>query len=270
MPEKTPHKTLQPIDPLIQHLLSNKPYDLIGARKLWEALMNLSAGLRHKHAIAPAQIDVASLKTELNIFTGSQLPKFIFPETITVPIDSSFSWINQGSATTTVGFDGRIFLYSPGAGGLNLRCRVETAPSTPYVLTVGFQGITSWWNGTNDELCGILFRESGTGKIVTFYQDLGRRLLKVAKWNSPTSFSADYRAWASGDGRAGPNWVSWLRIEDDGTNIKFHASPDGLNFMEFFSVLRGDFFTTAPDQIGFAVHARDHQLGMNIFHWAIT
>ncbi|MDX1766242.1 MAG: hypothetical protein R3313_04795, partial [Candidatus Saccharimonadales bacterium] len=64
-----------------------------------------------------------------------------------------------------------------------------------------------------------------------------------------------------------PGWM-YVRIEDDGTDINFYVSSDGLTYDEIFSETRGNFFTTAPDQIGFAATTttnRDVYLSLDWF-----
>ena len=189
------------------------------------------------------------------------------PQDIVSPIDDEFSWVNQGSSTVTIGYDGRIFLHNDGASGLNLRCRVKSAPSTPYSVSMGGQGISSWSSGINDVFFGIMFRETSSGKIITFYFDLGRSRLAVDKWDSPTVFNGLIKAWTGGLGKVGGNWMCWMKLEDDGTDLEFWLAPDGINYMLFLSITRASFFTTAPDEIGFVILARDGPVGMNMVHW---
>lgn len=68
-------REITPIDPLIQHLLSNDPYgksnptSKANYAKLWEALKKLSDHLLRKDAIQPSQIDI----TELTSLVGTEI-----------------------------------------------------------------------------------------------------------------------------------------------------------------------------------------------------
>jgi hypothetical protein len=71
--------------------------------------------------------------------------------------------------------------------------------------------------------------------------------IQVSKWNSPTSFNANYTA--STDFPVLPPDRLWLRLQDNGTNRISFFSMDGINWIQLHSVGRTDFITA--DQVGF-------------------
>ena len=267
MPEKTPHKPLRPIDPLISHLLSNEPYNLIGSRKLWEAIKNLSDGLRHKEVVKAAQIDVA----ELAIPDDIGLKLLIPPTGLVAPPPSGWLWINQGTASVSLDSNGRITLRAPTVVGFNHRIRVRPAPSTPYIITTASYYYTPDPSATTY----LLFRDSVSGRLVVLIQDthstsgaIAGGITLVQRWNSPTSFNSTQGTTTSPPTKN----LSWRQIEDDGTTIYFRVSPDGVNWVTIHSESRTAWLTNEPLQVGFSVISAStlEDVLLTILHWVKT
>lgn len=170
---------------------------------------------------------------------------------LTPPIDSQFSWVNQGGASIIAGNQG-ISLSAPaaGAGTRSLRIR-DKAPafSTPYTVTAGFRILTFNLVANDGIECGLLFRNAGAGTLAainyaTFQANIPN--IQSRKYTSPTVFSADYLGstafWPNGD-------MLWFRIQDNGVNRICSVSGDGVNFVQFHSIARTDFLTA--DRVGF-------------------
>lgn len=160
----------------------------------------------------------------------------------TPPVDTEFSWVNQGAATLVTTFGNAIIV--PASGSQNVRARVKATPTPPYTITSRFL-----FAGVSTCSVGMCLRNAGAGTLVTFYQyngGTGHARLIVDKLNSPTSTNSTYAG-------ADQNWAIggdfWLRINDTGVNRICSFSADGVNFVQFHSVGRTDFLT--PDQIGF-------------------
>lgn len=184
---------------------------------------------------------------------------------LTAPDDSQFAWINQGGASVVAQNSG-IFLLGPNQGAAdNIRIRKKAAPATPYTVTAR---ILPALFAKNYQQCGLLWRQSSDGKLVTFGLNFnsagGNQIVVVAKWNSPTSISANYTSvpvfnvWA------------WLRLRDDGTTRYVYVSGDGANWMLIHSVGRTDFLTA--DEVGFFVNANNNaapnlDCGMTLLSW---
>lgn len=166
------------------------------------------------------------------------------------PIDSQFSWTNQGGASVTVNPNGGIFLKAPATASTTMRIRRLAAPSTPYTLTAAFLPMLV---GKDYHEGGLLFRESGTSKISTLdflSSNSGAPYpfqYHCAHWTNESSFGAD----SANAPMVFAGAVHWFRISDDGTNLKYSVSHDGFNFLQLLSEARNAFFTTAPDQVGF-------------------
>lgn len=186
------------------------------------------------------------------------------------PTETGFSWVNQGSATT-VTTDGGVVLQTPGAAGENVRARVISTPGTPYTVTTSFIPLLFPTDSTS---CGLVFRESATGKMVFFrlLYDTGSSIAKndlvlsLDKYTNATTFDSNYKV-ASASNFKGP--LIWLRITDDGINLEFSWGNASNNFLLFDSQLRDDFFTVGPNQVGYAVHSDTASGGslMTLLSW---
>jgi hypothetical protein len=114
---------------------------------------------------------------------------------------------------------------------------------------------------------GIALRESGTGKMITsgaatvseFYVD---------NWNSSTSFAST--AVTSNLGASAG--FKFVRATDNGTNITFSYSYDGIGWHVYYDFARTNFFTTAPDQFGFFIFNNSAALNVcsTLISWSVT
>lgn len=196
------------------------------------------------------------------------------------PNDIIFSWINpvsNGAVGFNWIFDGGVFLQAPPLTGASeaIRARYrettwDTPITTPYQVTAALMPLL---DDTNNTSCGIVFGEVATGKLIFFrliYDGASLTktdlLLSLDKYTTFSSFSANYKQKSASTLSKG---LSWLRMRDDGTNLIWSFSTDGKNFLEFYSATRGDFFTTAPDQIGYAVNTNNTtgSAGMFLASW---
>lgn len=163
----------------------------------------------------------------------------IFP--MTPPVNGDFSWVNQGGASVST-TNGGIFLSAPASSSVSYRCRVKSAPSTPYTITAAFlAGIPN----VNYQDAGLLFRESGTGKMVHWKVNsaLGAA---VSRSTNATTFSSNV-FWV---GIFNTQPLFW-RIADNATNLIFSLSFDGQNFIDLYSESRTAHMAGGPNQVGF-------------------
>lgn len=164
---------------------------------------------------------------------------------------ASFSWVNQGTSVASDYTSGGIFMQAPVGASINLRALVISQPSTPYTVTsavlfgVGSDGATSISGGDSVGLC---FRESGTGKLATVgYRGNGNVISQA--FTSPTVFGTNnaLKSWRV-------NGPLWCQLENDGTNLNYSVSIDGINWYQLHTELLATWFTTAPDQVGLFIH----------------
>jgi hypothetical protein len=191
----------------------------------------------------------------------------------TAPVNGDYAWVNQETATVTV-TDAGIVLAGPASAGEDVRGRVKTAPSTPYVITAAFltDALQLQFQGV-----GLCWRDSSGGGIVgasfgfndaASHGGFSGTAFRVYKWNSPTSFSNVYASSAVSPCYPGP--VLWLRIADNSTNRTCAFSTDGVTFTTFHTVGRTDFITA--DQVGFFINAANATWGisMTLLSWEET
>lgn len=185
------------------------------------------------------------------------------------PINGDFSWVNQGGASVDA-TRGAIYLEGP-ASTNNWRLRVKAIPTTPYTVDIAFIANAL---SLNYQLAGLVLRESGSGKLVTFAMEYCLSTITpsaqpeicfsdIHKYSSPTTPAGAYSEVQYQGG-----WgLVFLRITDDGANRHFYLSKDGAHFQLMFSVGRTDFIT--PDQIGFGVNdvTGTNPIGMNLYSW---
>ena len=190
------------------------------------------------------------------------------------PTSGSFIAVNQGTSTLTTLSGSLLLTAFPDGTANNRHLYVQNAPATPYTLTVGM--ILNIWPAPNPTMGGLCFRESSTGKFVEFitYFTNNSNHFATDKATAPNGSFTGYD-----DGAVQPGWstqgIIWLRIRDDGTNLSWFWSQDGVSFQPWLSVRpRTDFLASGPNQIGLLVQSLDTTAGrfvyMNVLSWQVT
>jgi len=151
--------------------------------------------------------------------------------------------------------DGSLTLVSENTAtsGNEIHVAHKPAPaSTPWTLTVGLTWGLGWdWDGSGSSTTGgIGFRENSTGEFIPVTAatsaPLGGQNFDVFRWNSPTSFNIRV---------AGTNLIDcnqtygWFQIEDDGTDLWWRISNDGINFVQMATQGRTAFMAGGPDDV---------------------
>jgi len=186
---------------------------------------------------------------------------------MTPPDSASFSWVNQGAATVA-NSKGMMVLATPNvASGENLRCLVKAAPATPYEITVAMLGLSSaYTTASNMAQYGICWRESGSGKLLTYGWGMGSypTTFNYTQWTNPTTISTSVMQVT-----APANGLCWIRFADDGANRTVRISMDGFNWQQVAAPQGRTTFLTA-DQVG--VFANSWKTGyiprvISCLHW---
>jgi len=185
------------------------------------------------------------------------------------PVDPTlFAWTNQGGATetTTNGFP---YLQATTQNSNSIRIRRKAAPSTPYTVTAAFQARIL---NLNFFSAGILLRESATGKLeyinlASAAASVGINVTTCTDENNVVAHVYTYGIFGSG----GFGDLYWFRVGNDGTNLTYAFSENGYNFQVFTSTrAKNTFFTTGPDQVGYAINANNITLlpyAMSLYSW---
>lgn len=185
---------------------------------------------------------------------------------LTTPDDSSFSWVNQGSATVDTSKYGTYLESVTNGNADNFRHRVKTH-SSPKKYTIGF---TLHFQSDATGGGGIVFRESSTSKFtsMTIWGNASN-LIKVfvENWTNNTTISGSVGSYFCS--HILNDQLFWLQMEDDGTNIYWRHSRDGYKFSTatFAPVGRTTFMAGGPNQIGYFVNPKNQEVGMRVISW---
>ncbi len=189
---------------------------------------------------------------------------------LTEPPTSSWSWVNQGSATLTTTNGGQYIEAEALSTSPNMRLRTRTAPSAPYTITAVLMPNT---RDVDYHHYGILFRQSSDGKIHALsIQRNTTPTLGSLKYTNATTFSATYTTITNfqNETNKANNGLMYLQIIDDNTNRVCKWSFDGVHFRQLHTIGRTDFLTA--DQVGFFVSSENasHAAGAWLISWAAT
>jgi hypothetical protein len=167
-----------------------------------------------------------------------------FPITEPLPLAS---WSAEGQAMD-IAIDspsGGLYFEKIEAAAADVAMYVLPAPSTPYTFVFTF--LAHQWNfGSWSQ--GICFRESGTSKIHTF--GLEKTAIRVDRWTDETTYLSlqHFASWAF-------RHLVFFRIGDNGTNITYESSPDGINWILHRSESRTVHMAGGPDEYGIFLNA---------------
>lgn len=139
----------------------------------------------------------------------------------TILTASSFTWLNQGTATAT-DTNGGIRIGMPSEASNAIRGLYIAIPARPYTLHAKLRfGPGTVAPGANSSHAGLFFYQSSSGKLVTLSARYGERVA-MWRWTNTTTFSAVVDTAMDQNGDA-----IWLHFTDDGTSFKGYFSDDG-------------------------------------------
>lgn len=166
------------------------------------------------------------------------------------PVTDPGTWINQGTSTIASAKDAVTITGGATVSAANLVLRVQ-AHAAPKQYTAYVRGtlLSKTASGGHNGY-GLAFVESGTSKIHfhgIYMNASGQLVSRVTRYTSATVFSSDYQILVLG------NSFNWLRLEDNGVNMISSLSENGQDWVQIHTIARNNFFTTGPDQVGFAV-----------------
>jgi hypothetical protein len=137
---------------------------------------------------------------------------------------------------------------SAGAGGDHIEGIVQAYPGVPFTIT-WLQALP--FSFANNNWCGLVVMNTTTGKLMGFEMHAGT--LQVIAYTTPILFSSTPTTHAY-PLTSGPIWFNY---QDDGTNIFFSASSDGVTWTQIYTVTRAASFlgSTGFNFFGFATNA---------------
>jgi hypothetical protein len=167
---------------------------------------------------------------------------------------SSFTVVNGTLATVTDQNSGAIAIYKTklSGGGEDVTFLARSAPATPYQVYAAMEG--ALLDASDYSGFGIGFRESSSGQmaLLVLSMDGGSifPMLAVYYMNNATSYSGSALVGRFPCYLPSPKWFS---VKDDGTDLYFYASHDGIQWILVGSASRTAFMTGGPDQVGFCL-----------------
>ena len=168
-------------------------------------------------------------------------------------VASDFTWFNQSGATLAdLDQGGARLTAPPHTSGVDIRGLRLTSPGTPYSVIAKLSMTFYGQDGSNDRqpFCGVHFSEGS--KIVAINWADDSRLF-VTRYTSPATFFSNT---VTPHVQLSNPTELWLKLEDDGTNITFSISQTGTYWNSVYTELRGAYFDTAPDNVGFHINAQ--------------
>jgi hypothetical protein len=156
------------------------------------------------------------------------------PSTTGTGLTTAFN--QRGSFSVTNSAIGISMVDTTGTGTENIEGIVKTYPGVAYTLTV-CMSVPIF--ASNFNLIGIIAATSTSGKLMLFgIRWNGGFQLGVLAYNAFNSFNSNPGTYTS---YAVMPYI-WLRLKDDGTNITFYISNDGVYFNQFYTVTKASSF----------------------------
>jgi hypothetical protein len=181
---------------------------------------------------------------------------------ITKPTLSQFTWVNQGIVT---GADSSVGIYVTSANNTSnnaIAMLTQTPPATPYTYTALVSSASRSGVGTG----GIALYDGTKVEFLDIYYDQSALIMRcnVDQYTNVTTFSAGATSQ-----QIIPTNLLWLRVTNDGANLKFLYGTDGVNFNQIYSEAVGSFIT--PTKVAFAVNAYNVSfLAFTLMSWLQT
>lgn len=185
------------------------------------------------------------------------------------PVDSDFTWENQGGAVITTGNFPGILLYAPfSSGSDNLRIRKMAAPAGSYLVTAAFRHLLEFSNYSGG---GLLMRDTtiNPNRIIDWSYH----------YNTGDTFDLERRPNSNGFDSGVHSkrfWnippVVWLQMAyDSGSGDKqFRLSIDGWNFVDIGTAMTGGDWIATPDEIGWFATASGCDVNLTLLSWQVA
>jgi hypothetical protein len=168
----------------------------------------------------------------------------------TIITTSDFTWQNQGGAAVS-DEAGTIVMTCPTDAGRNLRVQERSAPSTPYSYIGAFSVNVGMLDTDAKPAFGMGFRESSSSKLMlgsfmveSFFG--WRPTVNISRFsNTSTLFTTNF----GGHIIMFRGELLWMKIENDGTNLKWSLSNDGTEWLTYFSESKTAYLSGNPDKV---------------------
>lgn len=174
----------------------------------------------------------------------------------TLNTSTRWTWVNQSTATATVK-NSILNLIDPASSPDNWRVILQTAPATPWEVTCKIRMTANAALGAPVDFMagGIILTAGNTSasKLIVFgFNHSTSQTFIVLNYTNYTTFNS---------GALGGNWTwqnqpdIYLKVKDDGTNLLFSWSFDGVGFTSLGSVARTAFLPSGPAFVGLGLES---------------
>ena len=178
-----------------------------------------------------------------------------------VPASTSFTVDNSTGLTFSAAF-GMLNLKSSGASSSQNWEYCAAPGSTPWSLRTAI--LRNPIDSTDSQnIFGV--RNSG-GAYTAMYIEVDSGVLKynVGEWNSATSFHST--VWGN-YGFYSLGGLVFIKVQDDGTNINWSLSQDGINFTPAYSQGRTSWLSGGPNAIAIGVYSGSDASSVSFIDW---
>ena len=240
-----------------------------------------SSGADVTHVITSGGIEKLQFDSHRLWGYSRPLNKLVADDGSTIIALSDFAWVNQDSALAT-DQAGTILMEVVPEATVELRLLVRNAPSTPYSYIAAFQCcmIADPADGEVPNF-GLVFYESGTGKGTYLAylnqgqvtEGLGSHTLHISNVTSPASSMVSSLIRTDNAFAGLPSTIVWMKMEDNGTNLKYYIGTDSESWVELASVGRTSYMAGGPDMIGWYgaynnASANNMRCLARLLHWS--
>lgn len=166
----------------------------------------------------------------------------------TVPTIGQFPLTSLVNGTTLTSGGSSLWMYQPNTNTNAISYAVKPVPTAPYSCIFYLKGFLPganfsshgviWWDSVNSNL-----------KCLQNVQSTGLNLECGKGVGVGAAINADYVVMASSIA------YNWFRLRDDGTNQTYSVSPDGENWVVFYTQARNTDVT--PTHVGFHINCRN-------------
>lgn len=189
----------------------------------------------------------------------------------TLPIDSQFVWFAQGAATRTVNSNGSIFIQIPqgnAANAVSYRCVALPTYPAAYTWTIAWMPYINFNNAA--AVMGAALYNSGTNLFdsVAWQANTSNTFPTFALVKACTS---TFSCTGVTSNYVGDHNIIWQRAQDDGTNISWTFSADGVNFPLATATHRYAHTVLQATHACFVMYTNTAQFeGGDVISWSIT
>ena len=184
---------------------------------------------------------------------------------LTPPVQSDFSWVNQGSASATFGAAGTI-LAAPASSSTNLRVLQQAVPGGSWTLNAL---IEFNYYPTQYVLAGICVSD-GTkfATIHTTYNNSGL-YLESNRLSNQTSYNTTRASNTAWQGKSpGLPTLVWYQIVYNGSSLTFNWSLDGNTWSQLYTESATAFLSSVSYVGFFADSENSNPVNITCLNWS--